>query len=423
MWQSVDTKRTFQLWSIAGALTAFACGQEATLPGANGDADAGRKPAHGEDEPTTKPRVDFLVPDAKSTVELTQVYSGQTHDVGDVQATLRAQSDEIEVYVDDSFWGTQITGPELNAFMHRLVDEGAPESYRPDLGVLATNELVFGTLRREKLPDGKQRVFIVNTVGAGDGYLCGWCTYPDLHLDGTLVSPLDGDIGASIAAHELLHGIHRGYDADEEVWLDETLAEAAMSVNGLFTDEAWLDNYLGEPNMEWQGRSVASVHYGACLAWGSYLWEQGGPKLMRALTAEPMNGWASIDAALVTVGERRSAWELFLGMGAALHYDAPERGLGFESFDVARAVPARALAPGSSHTVLVEPFGLVYFVLNSAGTLVVEDESVGSVRVGFVMDDAELELRMLNVNAQAELPAGLVVVSADAATRVNVSLN
>ncbi len=431
----VNIKKTFGLMTAAAVvLSAAACAKEATLPGASReDPDDTGNEFTAEDAGTTSTREDptttdearnFLVPDGEGDVQVTQVYSGDTHVVGDAQATLRATSDEIDVYVDDPFWGAQVTGAQLNTFMHRLVDQGSALGYRPDLGVLATNEAVFGALHRENLPNGKQRVFVVNTSGAGDGYLCGWCDYPDLHLDGTLVAPLDGEAASSISAHELFHAIHRGYDADEEVWLDETLAEAAMSVNGLFTDDEWLDSYLTSPNIAWgpHGADVASVHYGACLAWGTYLWEQGGPELMRAVTAEPLNGWAGLDAALARVGETRSAWDLYLAMGAALYYDEPERGLGFTSFDLSRAIPTRKLTSSGAQTLTLQPYGLVHLVSDS-GSLRVDTATVEDVFVGFVAENTSLSLQVLQPNQAVNVPAGLVVVAAKAAASVSVSLN
>jgi hypothetical protein len=430
----INIRRAFTIWGTAFVMSA--CANENALPGVglreedaarseSDEEDAGGKTNEPSPSSTATPGVrDFLVPDGDGDVQITQVYRGDTHEVGDVQATLRATSELLDVYVEDEFWGVQVTGSQLNSFMHRLLDKGVASSFRPDLGVLATDEVVFGPLRRENLPNGKQRVFVVDTSGAGDGYLCGWCSYPDLHLDGHLVAPLDGDIAASISAHELFHGIHRGYDGDEEVWLDETLAEAAMSVNGLFTDEAWLSNYLNNPNIAWgpHGATVESIHYGACLAFGSYLWEQGGSELMQAVTQEPLNGWQGLDAALKQVGEARTGGELFLEMAAALYYDAPERGLGFTSFDLTVAVPARSLDLGATQSLSLESFGLVYLTLNVGGTLSLVAQDVEGLLVGFVEEAAALEFRVLNANQAVEVEPGLLVVSATTATKLDVVL-
>src|SRR5690606_475181 len=121
------------------------------------------------DEPTF-----WLVPEARAVAEITQVYNGATHDISDVSAILRADSEEVAVYVQNEL-GSLVTDAQLERFMTRLLERGTATSYLPQTGILATNESVFGVLERAALPMGQQRIFVVDTAGAGDGYLCGWC--------------------------------------------------------------------------------------------------------------------------------------------------------------------------------------------------------------------------------------------------------
>lgn len=361
----------------------------------------------------------YLVDAADATQEVTQVYNGETHLVGDAPATLRARSDDVVVFVQDEL-ASQVTDAQLDGFLRRLMTNGGPSSHRPDLGILPANESVFGALRRARLPDGKQRVFIVDTAGAGDGYLCGWCTYPDLHLDAHLVGPLDGEQALSISAHELYHAIHRGYDADEEVWMDESLAEAAMTVNGFFTDVAWLSDYLGDVNRDWgpSGLDVTTVHYGACLAWGTYLWEQGGAELMKAVTSEQANGWDGLDAALESIGETRSGWELFLELGAALYFDDPERGFGLRSFDLPRTLRVTALTDDRTETI--EPYGFLHYEVSEGTKLTVAGEGITAQ---FVADASKLVPQSVELAAQFTAPAdGLLLLTSRARAGVSIHL-
>jgi hypothetical protein len=340
--------------------------------------------------------------------------------VEDAPATLRAESEEVAVYVQDDL-AAQVTGEQLNGFLTRLVAKGSVESYLPNAGILPTNESVFGALKANGLPEGKQRVFLVDTSGAGDGYLCGWCTYPDLHLDGNIVSPIDGEHALSISAHELYHSIHRGYDSDEEVWMDESLAEAAMTVNGYFTDQAWLSDFLENANQDWgpSGADVTSVHYGACLAWGTFLWEQGGPELMQALTREPANGWAGLEAALVEVGEARSGWELFLELGAALYFDDEERGLGIRSFDFPQPLRVTTLSGEVSDTL--EAFGFLHYAITEVTEFTVEGRDVSAV---YVEDAPDLELQHVEAGLSFVAAApGVLVITGRARTQVSVRTN
>jgi hypothetical protein len=180
------------------------------------------------------------------------------------------------------------------------------------LAYARNDEAVFGPLADASLTDGKLPIFVIDSGGAGDGYLCSWCAKPALHLDGPSLRSLHTDKTLSIAAHESFHAIHRAYDADEDVWVDESLAEAAMSVNGFFTDQAWLDEFLHATNQAW-GPGVddpRSFDYGAGLLFGTYLWEHGGAELLAAITQEKQNGWVGIDRALGTIGSPPSGSSL-----------------------------------------------------------------------------------------------------------------
>ena len=260
------------------------------------------------------------------------------------------------MFVADELYGSLIESPAIAGFLRRF--DGDPD---PEFAVLSNNQRIFGELRRpansSKLP-----VFIVDTHGASDGYFCSWCAEPELHLDGVLLSPLDGDRALSIAAHESYHAISRGYDGDEAGWVEETLAEAAMVANGFSTDRDWLVDFLHEPNVNWGpgADSAGPYHYGAALAFGAYLWEQGESELMRAITAEPGNGWAGLDAALASVHQPKTSLQLFLDMAVALYVNDPRQGHGFSSIDLPEPVHRLTLEAGQSVESQLAPFGLAY---------------------------------------------------------------
>jgi hypothetical protein len=354
----------------------------------------------------------------------TDVYDGQTHQVSPVSATCRAEGERTLLYVDDALWEDGVTQDDVNGFMARFELSGEAESAHPDLGVLAANEAVFGPLDTSALTDEKLAIFVIDTRGGGDGYLCSWCDEPELHLDGPNVAPLDGDEALSIAAHESYHAIHRAHDANEELWLDETLAEAAMTVNGFFSDGPALSSYTGNPNVDWgpAGADVTSFHYGAGLAFGTFLWERGGADLMRTLTSEPLNGFPGLDAALAATGHAESGWDLFLELGVALHFDAPERGFGFESFDLTPKARAEALAPGDGFDGHLEPYGFVYYQLDDdfAGVTV----SGGGGLAAFLLRDGDpIEREELPLGVEAPLGSGPVVLMLSAPESVTFELS
>ncbi|HEX6764169.1 MAG TPA: hypothetical protein VF103_01800, partial [Polyangiaceae bacterium] len=257
--------------------------------------------ACGSDPPTAKEKADpgpdgFVIPDytrspCYGNPRSTIVYDGVTHGLNDVATTCRAEGERTLLYVEDDLWERSrspdvpaITQSEVDAFMVGYELRGRGTSYMPDLGVLPTDELVFGSLDPASIPDGKLPVFVIDSGGAGDGYLCSWCDDLSLHLDGPALRSLHTDQTLSIAAHESFHGIHRGYDANETIWVDESLAEAAMTVNGFFTDDDWLEAFLYDPNVSWGPGvdDIASFQYGAGLLFGTFLWERGGRNLLHA---------------------------------------------------------------------------------------------------------------------------------------------
>lgn len=324
----------------------------------------------------------------------TSVYNGVTHMLADVAATCRAEGDRVLVYVADDLWGAQVDQSVVNGLMHRLELLTPEGSVDPNQGVVLNDEDVFGPLDDGAFPAGKLEIYVVDTNGGGDGYLCGWCSHPQLHMDGILLQPLDGDYSVAIAAHETYHVIHRAYDANEAQWVDESLAEAAMTANGYFTDVDWLLDFLAEPDQNWGpgGPELGGFNYGAALLWGTFLWERGGIELMTAITAEPTDGWVGLDAALDTVADDRDAWSLYLDMIVATYLDDPALGYGFTSFEVPPVAVEGELMIGTTETGTLSAYGIDYFRLADSGALTIDLSSTGAEpvvgQVVIVGDDA-----------------------------------
>ncbi len=220
----------------------------------------------------------------------------------DVPGTCRAESDHTFLYVADNLWENGIGQPLVNAFMAGF-EEWTPEgSINSQQGIWANNTQVFGEPEEGYFPDGKAKIFVLDTDGYGDGYVPSWVDEPVLHIDGA-VRPLDDPATLSVTSHEFFHVLHQAFDPNEEVWMDESLAEAAMIVNGYYTDTAWVEDFIDRPDVSWGPGNTehGDLHYGAALLWGTFLWEQWGSDFMRALVAEASNGFTGIDDTLTSL--------------------------------------------------------------------------------------------------------------------------
>jgi len=392
------------------------------------DTTAGSTTATTEDEPSTGGGglPDYSGSPCWGEAASTSVYNGMTHMLGDVAVTCRAEGDYVLLYVADELWDTAVDQAGVNGLMHQLELFTPDGSVDPEQGVVPNDEAVFGPMDTTQFPQGKLEIYVVDTSNAGDGYLCGWCDHPQLHLDGLVLQPLDDELATAITAHETYHVIHRAYDADEVRWVDESLAEAAMTANGFFTDVEWLQSFVDDPDQDWGpgDPELADFNYGAALLWGTALWERGGPPLMTAITAEPTNGWEGLDAALDSLGDPRDAWELYLDFVVAVYVDDPALGYGFASIDVPPVTTAGELGVGDTEMGSLLPYGIDYYRLADTGELTVDLMSTGAEPVvgqlllmgegSFQVAPIEQQVTMVSVGAGQS--AVLVLTARDATT-------
>ncbi len=125
----------------------------------------------------------------------------------------------------------------------------------------------------------------------------------------------------AVAAHELQHLIHNYHDSNEESWLNEGFSELAVFLNGYQTggfDSVFSYNPDIQLN-EWPNNpSLVEAHYGAGFLFTSYLLDQFGEDITKAVVADKANGLASIDDVFSTkevqddlTGKPMSADQLF----------------------------------------------------------------------------------------------------------------
>lgn len=366
------------------------------------------------------------------TGESTPVFDHDTAGYVDVTTACRAEGDRVLVFVADELWDSSIDQALVNRFMHHVELYSEPDAYDPELGILANVEAVFGPLDTGSMPSEKIHIFVVNTEGIDDGYVCPEsaerCAYACVHLDGVMMQPIDEHDALAVTSRELFHLLHDFADEDEDLWIDESLAQAAITINGFYLEEGWVNAFLANPDYNWgPGDPEGNVaHYGAFTLWGSYLWEQGGVDLMRAITAEPANGWDSIDQALATAGLPGDTWALFLEWIVAVYMDAVDDEHGMTSFNLGAVTDAGALAGAGTLAGSVSAYGIDYLSLpEGTWTLTPSDLSGGPLTVLAVIHAADLSVEDVSGGGGVTVAAGdtaFLAVTAPVTTQYEIAL-
>lgn len=431
----------FTLGMLSGTLTACSsapiengAGTSGGSGGSNGGGQ-GATPgsgAQGGSAGTGVDPTDYSTSPCYGAPSSTEVYDLGTHATHTVTATCRAEGQFARVYVTDELWQTQsdpstepLDQAQINAFMAGYERQGASTSFRPDLGVLPADEAVYGVIPDAKLTDGKLPIYIVDSGGAGEGYLCGWCSNTQLHLDYLLLGSLHSDKTFSIAAHESYHAIHHGYDPSEVFWIDETFAESAMTVNGYYTDQQWVSTFLHDPNVMWGPGLTSSTdfNYGAGLLLGTFLWERDGADFLYAVTHDPKHEWDGVDSALASVGDSETSWQLWTELGLAIYLDDPASGYAIESFALGAKPATTPATTGKTLSQTLEPYGFMFvtfdanatsFTLTGTGDIaasLVYPGTPADVRDVALGQNVKLEgtPRVLLLTAQQKTPVSLTV--------------
>lgn len=395
-------------------------------PGADVVEDTAQAP-----DTAVEPLPDYTGTGCYGQLETTQLFDHARMAFVPVETTCRGEGKLTQVYVDDELWNNGVTQEDVNTFLHRYELYGPETSVNPSTGALFVDEEVFGALRTESFPDGKLHIFILDTDGYGDAYVCpteyGWCPYYCLHLDGVLMD-LKEDYAISVAAHETFHIIHHYLDGNEDSWIDETLAEAAMLVNGYYTDAGWVADWLKHTDYNWGPGNTdhGTQHYGAFLLLGAYFWETGGPALLEAITAEPGNGWSGLDSALQSTGDPRTGWQLFLDFAVAIGVDDADLGYGFGFAALPPVAMSAALSAGGERADTVEPYGIDYVPVLGDGPFAVAVTSEVPVTVLGVIVGADVQVVDLSQGGALTVSSGstpFLVVTARTAASYTITLD
>ena len=298
----------------------------------------------------------------------------------EVPATRRDVTDNFYVYVEDTLWEAgEVTQAQLDDLAITLEEETPAGSIDTNAGIIDNDVATFGPI--PDALDGDPRVYLLlmNIEGfqsfTFDGFFRALDQEPDgddpnYHSNELEMLYVNAEIRAvnstttkSVIAHEIVHLLEWGQDPTEDGWLSETFGELGMTVNGFYTDEDWVDDFADDPSVSLLG-GANSVHYGACLLFGNYLYERFGTPFIQDLASLPSNGEASIDEALANAGETDTFEDVFLDWVAANALDT------YEFADIPEMTYARTVTTttaGAAAIVVPDALGAKYVKIDVAG--------------------------------------------------------
>jgi len=247
------------------------------------------------------------VPNARRTFWVTD---GETGERREILARLRVQTSHAAMWVEEGVWH------DLRAL------EAAATRF--ELAIYPMTRAAFGSERTPGV-DNDPRIHILHATGLGRRVVAtvsGLDLLPrtarpssnqaemiTFNLD--QVEPASPLYNATLAQQfQRLIQLHQ--DRNEARWLKEGLAELAIAVNGLGSGRPERA-YLADPDVPltaW-GDEWSEPQRGAAYLFCRYVYERFGEPGIRALTAQPLNGMAGVEAALAELTPGLTVEELF----------------------------------------------------------------------------------------------------------------
>ncbi len=352
-----------------------------------------------------------------------------------VAATCRGIGARSAIWVGDSEWGTKVDQEAVDNIINAL-EQVTPRT--PDAGIIQGNTTLFGAPPHFAVNDPDLSVLVYALEGYKgylfDGYFraedlspfnpsC--ANNPMIYCSNELgMIHLNADNAGSdymigVVAHEFEHMIHFARDPNEEVWVNEAMAELAMVWHG-YEDPGNLGFYADNPDAPLVVQDF--VDYGAVLLFGAYLEERIGPEGITALVADTMTGLAGVKAHLPA----GLTWESLFGQWVAANVlDAPAAADGEYGYELVD-VPEFAFTPLGT-----VPFDKQATVPASAGgyysldvtavpfdeTLTVTFDALGSSAVAHAVLPGTVRVLHLPAGEEVVLPGEML----DPALRITVS--
>lgn len=305
-----------------------------------------------------------------------------------IAASCRGESEHAYLFVADDTWNAgTMTQAQVDAVLTAFEESTPADASR---GIYQTDVDTFG---EPPDVDGDPHIVLFYlTMGTFQGYAFdGFFRNVDelddmtsnraemLHLNAAASNEPDSDYMLGVVMHELVHLINHRYDADDEGWLNESLAESAMTLGGYMTDLPAGQQYVkATASTPLCVKSYSS--YGATFSWGSYMLDRFGITFLRDVLQDPDSGLLSIEAHLPTDTTMRTAFGEFM---VANLLDQPSIGdgrFGYASIDQsALDFESMGTVDGAPHSTDTVAWGARMLRLSpgGAGTLTLQLDSLG----------------------------------------------
>ena len=290
-------------------------------------------------------------------------------------ATLRASGNRTLIYVEDKFFGHEITADYVTRLEYQLERSVPSGAYITDTGIVPLEERIFGPLPT-KIAKDDRLVVLFAALGQYkdvqfDGFFNLYDQLPESeamqkyqqHSNEANVIYLNGfrkseTYTTGVIAHELQHLLASGTtEVSRESWLSESLAEGAMLLTGFFSDQDHVDKYLSETG-KYPLVTSGYVQYGPQLLFSSFLADS-------LPSARDMTAIASLNR--VELGGRDAVEKLYQDLTEApLSFDAIFSN--FVSYVFEQSAGGAALPNSWRHSPAIHVLQIAPFFTYQAGS-------------------------------------------------------
>ena len=326
---------------------------------------------YGTEAPPPLPHQPYSVGDVASFF----VTNDDLHQTLTVDAELVYITDNVYMWVEQ---GVNYDKDALIQSADRFSDETVP-----------TNRAYFG---QEASPgiDGDERLHILNSTELGSwvaGYYGSDSEYPtqivpysnqkEMFFINISNTPPGSDSYDSTLAHEYQHMIHSNVDGNEDSWINEGLSELAAYLNG-FGPSGFSYSFLDAPDLQlntWP-EDGGGASYGASYLFMQYFLDRFGQDALRALVADPLNGFDGVENTLQQIGAGLTSDEVFVDWTIANLINDPSIADGRYSYS---SIPSLSVFtpetvssfPYQSGDQQVSQYGTDYLALDAQGSVTV----------------------------------------------------